>query len=180
VLVATRDLPVGRALARTDVAVRAVHESQLPSRALRGVTASRVVGRVVAVAVLRGTFLAAENLAQRHRSGIDGVVPRGMRAIRVVVSDALRPRPGAAVDVLASFDARSLDAGADGRSASTVVVAAGVRVLGTDTRTGGGTGRGDPLGVTLLVDPAQAELLADAQANGVLTLALVPPEEASE
>jgi Flp pilus assembly protein CpaB len=185
VLVATRDLPVGRALARTDVAVREVRESQLPTGALRGVAPPRVVGRVVAVAVLHGAFLAVRNLAPRHRRGIDGVVPRGMRAIRVVVSDALRPRPGAAVDVLASFDARSLGAsGADrsdgDRSASTVVVAAGVRVLSTDTRTGGGTGRGDPLGVTLLVDPDQAELLADAQANGVLTLALVPPEEASE
>jgi hypothetical protein len=30
----------------------------------------------------------------------------------------------------------------------------------------------------LLVDPEQAEALADAQANGVLTLALVPPEDA--
>jgi Flp pilus assembly protein CpaB len=100
-----------------------------------------------------------------------------MRAMRVVVSDALRPRPGAAVDVLASFDARTLDT--DERTASTVVIAAGVRVLRTDTRAGSGTGRGDPLGVTLLVDADQAEFLADAQANGVLTLALVPPEEAS-
>ena len=32
-------------------------------------------------------------------------------------------------------------------------------------------------GVTLLVDPDQAAALADAQANGVVTLALVPPEE---
>jgi Flp pilus assembly protein CpaB len=67
----------------------------------------------------------------------------------------------------------------DEGTASTVVVAAGVRVLGTDGRAGGGTGRGDPLGVTLLVDPEQAALLADAQANGVLTLALVPPEESA-
>jgi Flp pilus assembly protein CpaB len=177
VLVATRDLPVGRALARADVARRAVHQSQLPAGVLRGLAPSRVAGRVVAVTVLRGGFLTVRNLAPRHRRGLDGVVPRGMRAIRVVVSDALRPRPGAAVDVLASFDARSLDT--DARGVSTVVVAAGVLVLGTDTRAGGGTGRGDPLGVTLLVDPAQAELLADAQANGVLTLALVPPEESA-
>ena len=178
VLVATHDLPVGRALTRADVARRRVHTSQLPAGVLRGLAPSRVVGRVVAVAVLRGNYLAVRNLAPRRRLGLDGVVPRGMRAIRIVVSDALRPRPGAAVDVLASYDARSLDA--DERTASTVVVAAGVRVLGTDTRAGGGTGRGDPLGVTLLVEPEQAELLADAQANGVLTLALVPPEESAQ
>ena len=36
-----------------------------------------------------------------------------------------------------------------------------------------------PRAVTLLVDPDQAQALADAQANGVVTLALVPPEDAA-
>jgi hypothetical protein len=62
---------------------------------------------------------------------------------------------------------------------STLVVAAGVRVLRTDTRASGGTARSDGLGVTLLVDRDAAERLADAEVNGVLTLALVPPEEAA-
>ena len=60
-----------------------------------------------------------------------------------------------------------------------MVVAAGVRVLGTDARASSGTGRDDALAVELLVDRDEAELLADAQANGVLTLSLVPPEEAA-
>ncbi len=59
------------------------------------------------------------------------------------------------------------------------MVAAGVLVVDTDTRASGGTGRTDAFGVTLLVDRDEAERLADAQANGVLTLALVPPEEAA-
>jgi hypothetical protein len=33
--------------------------------------------------------------------------------------------------------------------------------------------------VTLLVDPDQAAALADAQANAVVTIALVPPEDAA-
>jgi Flp pilus assembly protein CpaB len=102
------------------------------------------------------------------------VVPDGMRAMRVVVTDALAPRPGAAVDVIATFDPSS--AGSDG---GTIVVAAGVTVLGTDRRGGTGTGRTGAAGVTLLVDPDQATALADAQANGVVTLALVPPEDAA-
>ena len=60
-----------------------------------------------------------------------------------------------------------------------VVVAAGVTVLGTDRRGGSGSGRTGASGVVLLVDPDQAAALADAQANGVVTLALVPPEEAA-
>jgi hypothetical protein len=54
-----------------------------------------------------------------------------------------------------------------------------VRVLGSDTRAGGGTGRADALAVTVLVDRDEAERLADAQVNAVLTLSLVPPEEAA-
>jgi Flp pilus assembly protein CpaB len=51
-------------------------------------------------------------------------------------------------------------------------------VLDTDERDSGGTGRVGG-GVTLLVDPGEARDLADAQANGVLALALAPPEEAA-
>jgi hypothetical protein len=52
-------------------------------------------------------------------------------------------------------------------------------VVATDRRGGSGAGRAGAAGVTLLVDPEQATALADAEANGVVTLALVPPEDAS-
>ena len=126
------------------------------------------------VPVLRGGFVTERNLASRRRSGLDGVVPRGMRAIRVVVTDALRPRAGAAVDVLATYDPRTTGNGEQ----TTTVIAAGVMVLGTDTGATSGGGRANARGVTLLVDPDQARDLADAEANGVMTLALVPPEDA--
>jgi Flp pilus assembly protein CpaB len=134
-----------------------------------------VLGRVVAVPILRGTFVARGNVAPRRRTGLDGVVPTGMRAMRVVVTDAVDPRPGAAVDVLATYDPAAAEAtGTD----ATVVVAHGVTVLGADRRASSGSGRAGARGVTLLVDPEQATALADAQANGVVTLALVPPEDA--
>jgi len=171
-VVAARDLPVGRVLAAHDLSTRSVHRSQLPP----GVATDRgaLVGRVVAVPVLDGTYLARRSVAPRRRTGLDGVVPRGMRAMRVVVTDALTPRPGAAVDVLATYDPSS--AGAEG---ATIVVAPGVTVLGTDRRGGAGAGRSGSAGVTVLVDPDQAAALADAEANAVLTLALVPPEDAA-
>ena len=175
-VVATRDLHVGRVVEEHDVTVRAVHRSQLPSGVVTG--KSVAVGRVVAVPVLEGGFVVRRSLARARRSGLDGVVPRGMRAMRVVVTDALRPRVGSAVDVLATYDPSGGSAGArtDG---GTVVVAAGVTVLGTDGRGGSGAGRTGAAGVTLLVDPDQAAALADAQANGVVTIALVPPEDAA-
>ena len=171
-VVATRDLPVGRVVVGGDLTTRSVHRSQLPSDVFTDRAA--LTGRIVAVPVLDGAYLVRRSVAPRHRTGLDGVVPDGMRAMRVVGTDALTPRPGAAVDVLATFDPSS--SATDG---GTIVVAAGVTVLGTDRRGGAGTGRTGAAGVTLLVDPDQASALADAQTNGVVTLALVPPEEAA-
>jgi Flp pilus assembly protein CpaB len=172
-VVATHDLPVGRVLHDTDLTTRKTYRSQLPDAVVTDRVA--VVGRVIRVPVVAGAYLGAANVAPRHRRGLDGVVPRGMRAMRVVVTDALEPRPGAAVDVLATFDPAAASAR---QGDSTEVVAEGVTVLRTDHRGGSGAGRSGAAGVTLLVDPDQARALADAQANGVITLALVPPEDA--
>lgn len=174
-VIATRDLAVGTVLDDTDLRTRRVHRSQLPDAVVTDRVA--VVGRVVAVPVVKGAYVVAGNVAPRRRRGLDGVVPAGMRAIRVVVTDALEPRPGAAVDVLATYDISS--SGSDRGGDTTEVVAEGVGVLRVDRRAGSGAGRSGARGVTLLVDPEQARALADAQANGVVTLALVPPEDAA-
>jgi Flp pilus assembly protein CpaB len=175
VAVANRDLPVGATVGAHDVSTRRIYRSQLPHGVLEN--AGTAIGRVVAVGVLRGQFVTDRNVAPRRRTGLDGVVPKGMRAMRVVVTDALRPRAGAGVDVLASYDPSATQAsGAD----TTVLVAESVLVLGTDSRAASGNGRAGAFGVTLLVDPDQARDLADAQANGVMTLALVPPEDARQ
>jgi Flp pilus assembly protein CpaB len=178
VVVARRVLRLGTTVSADDVRVRRVHSSQLPPRVLRDVRSA--VGRVVTVPVVRDGFVATGNLAPRRRSGLDGALPEGMRAVRVVVLDAVRPRVGAAVDVLASFEAdvgtfdpESPDFGSVG---SATVVAEGVLVLGADsTRTAEGA---SALGVTLLVTPRQARDLAFAATHGVVTIALVPPEDA--
>jgi len=173
-VVARRDLAVGNVLTARDLTTRRVHRTQLPDAVVtdRG----RLVGRVVAVAILRGTFVARGNVAARRRTGLDGAVPAGMRAIRVVVTDAIRPRPGSAVDVIATYDPAAAEVADTG---TTEVIADGVTVLAADRRNGSGSGRAGASGVTLLVDPEQARALADAQTNGVITLALVPPEDAA-
>jgi Flp pilus assembly protein CpaB len=174
-VVARHDLVVGAVVAARDVAAKRVHRSQLPA----GVVTDRsaLIGRVVATPVLDGTFVTRRAVVPRRRRGLDGVVPAGMRALRVVVTDSLLPRPGAAVDVLASYEpATTGDIGDVGDT--TVVVAAGVTVVRTDRRADTGSGRAGTAGVVLLVDPEQAAALAGAQVNGVVTLALVPPEEA--
>jgi Flp pilus assembly protein CpaB len=171
-VVATRDLAVGRQLTARDLTTRRVHRSQLPDGVATDVHA--VVGRIVATPVLARTYVARRSVVPAHRRGLDGIVPPGMRAMRVVVTDAIEARPGAAVDVLATYDPST-----DGDGSGTEVVAAGVTVVAVDRRGASGTERAGTGGVTVLVDPDQAGALADAQANGVVTLALVPPEDAA-
>ena len=177
VAVAARDLPTGSTIDRGDIRSRTVHRSQLPSRALSPGAAS---GRVVAVPVVRGAFVVNGNVARRGRTGLDGAIPPGMRALRIVARDALQPPVGSSVDVLVTFESSEAGAG----DAPTVVAGRGVLVLGTDdapaaveTRAGDRNAAG--IGVTLLVTEEDAPRLAFAAAAGVVTLALVPPEDAA-
>jgi hypothetical protein len=118
-----------------------------------------------------------------------------MRALRIVVSDAVRPRVGAAVDVLASAESDAFNSGFDSgfdtsldtsstlspdvssevSPSAAIVVAHGVLVLGVDAARGA-DGAPDR-GVTLLVTPLQARELVFATTHAVVTLSLVPPEE---
>ncbi len=177
VAVAVRDLPLGSTIDRGALRSRTVHRSQLPSGA---VSPRAAEGRVVAVPVVRGAFVLDGNLAPRRRTGLNGAIPPDMRALRIVARDTLRPPVGSSVDVLVTFESSDPSAG----SAPTVVAARGVLVLGTDdapaaveTRAGSGNAAG--LGVTLLVADDDAPRLAFATAAGVVTLALVPPEDAT-
>jgi len=177
VAMAARNLPLGSTIDRGALRSRTVHRSQLPSGA---VSPRAAEGRVVTVPVVRGAFVVDGNLAPRRRTGLNGAIPPDMRAVRIVARDTLRPPVGSSVDVLVTFESSDPSAG----SAPTVVAARGVLVLGTDdapaaveTRAGSGNAAG--LGVTLLVADDDAPRLAFATAAGVVTLALVPPEDAA-
>ncbi len=92
--------------------------------------------------------------------------------MRVAVADIPRLHAGDHVDVLVTFDPAQVSASSD----PTLTVADAVPVLALDstTKTSGST---ETTGVTLMVDADEAPRLAYASANGVLALALVPPEE---
>jgi pilus assembly protein CpaB len=172
VVVAARDLPLGATVQRADLTVTHTYASLAPRGAVPNVPAA--LGRTVVVPVLRGAPVLTRHLAAVHRTGLEGLVPAGARAIHVVTDDGLRPRPGDVVDVLVSLDPSLVAAQGGGDGAITVAKSA--RVLGVDDRTriGGTTGPG----VTLLVTEQEAHAVAFAVANGALMLALAPPEAA--
>jgi Flp pilus assembly protein CpaB len=177
VAVAVRDLPIGTTVGASDLEVRRVHASQLPPGAL---TAADIEGRVVVVTVLEDGFLTTRNLAPADRTGLDGVVPAGMRIVRVTADGAPPLHAGDAIDVLATFDpaiASELPEGWD----PTVLVARGALVVdGSDGADADDatTATGAAVGVSVIVTEEEARGLAFAAANGVVTLAVAPPEEA--
>jgi Flp pilus assembly protein CpaB len=169
VLIATQDLPLGATVGANDVQTISRHASVIPDDALSSM--ENAVGRTVAVPVLSGSVLLDPHLADPDRDGLEGLVALGFRAVRVRPEDGLQPPIGAVVDVLAA-----IDPSVTGRT-NAEVVAHGARVLAVDA-TGGESAAGNTAGVTLLVTEDEARELAFASANGVLTLALAPPEDA--
>jgi Flp pilus assembly protein CpaB len=147
----------------------------VPSGAQRDPSA--LVGRVVAVPLLSGEPVLGRHLAPTSRTGLDGIVPAGSRAVRVVTDDGLRPRTGDVVDVLVSLDPSIVVRGGGGEGAATVARAA--RVLAVDDGADGGSRKSaGGVGVTLLVTENEARAIAFAAANGSMMLALAPPETA--
>src|SRR3977135_2738731 len=93
VAVASHDLALGEAIGSHDLHVQSRYASEIPRDAVTDPHA--VEGRVVVVPVLRDAILFTRHLAAANRSGLDGVVPVGDRAVHVSPKDGFRPAPGA-------------------------------------------------------------------------------------
>ena len=166
VLVAAHDLPLGATLGASDVRKISRYAAATPANAV--VDVDDAIGRVVAVPVLAGSVLLEPHLTERDRDGLSGLVPFGYRAVRIRPDDGLRPPVGAVVDALVALDPTLSDR-REGQ-----IVARAARVLAVEPDD---DALADGAGVTLLVTEDEARGLAFAAANGVLTLALAPPED---
>jgi Flp pilus assembly protein CpaB len=174
VVVAARDLMLGTAVERGDLREVKVRGEGVPRGAVRD--PALVVGRVVAVPLLSGSVVSTRHLTTRERDGRDGVVPAGRRAMRVVVTNGLKPRAGDIVDVFVTFPAGSVPGDTD----PTLTVAERVPVIAVDDGTEPAETGTHPerVGVTLLVPSEHAKRLAFAAATGTIALAATPPEDA--
>jgi pilus assembly protein CpaB len=174
VVVAARDLPLGRRVRLDDLLDRHVRGETGPAGAVT--RRSAAVGRVVAVPLLRGAIVTGRHLAAHRRDGRDGTVPDGLRSMRVIIEGGVRPRTGDRVDLYATFDPQTV--GAD--TEPTLTVARAVPVVAVDTDGVRAPGEhGAAIGVTVLVTPDEAKRLAFATAAGTLALAIAPPEAAT-
>jgi pilus assembly protein CpaB len=171
VLLAARDLPLGATIGANDLRVVVRPAATAPPDAMRD--SHDVAGRVVSSDLARDDIVRAVHLAPRERTGLDGIVPAGRRAVHIPVKDGFRPAVGAVVDVLAAFDPA---VSAPGSRNTATTVARGARVLAVDDATQSGA-EGES-GVTLLVTESEAGAVAYAAGMGSVTIALAPPETA--
>ena len=175
VIVATRDLALGETITASAVRSETRYASEVPSAAISSIT--NAVGRVVAVPVLRDAIVFTGNVAPADRTGLDGVIPLGDRAVHVTPKDGYRPPQGSVVDVLAAFDPTAVTV--EGAGDSAVVVASGARVLAVDDAASSDTGDASDRGghAARHRRPRRASI-AFAAATADLTLAVTPPESA--
>ena len=160
IVVANHAVAPGEALAADDLDLRAVGAEPAPAGAQTD--PANLVGRTVAAQVLKGepvleSHLAAEGAA----SGLQALVPAGMRAMTIEVNEFNAVggmiTPGARVDVLSTM----LDAG--NRETMSRTIAQNVLVKAVGQATGqsqdGGVEAKPVRSVTLLVTSKQAEAL---------------------
>jgi Flp pilus assembly protein CpaB len=162
---ADRPLALGTRIQRNDVRVARRHETQSHPEAVDDIDS--VIGRVVVVPLVEGAPIFETNLAAASRSGTADLLGPGTVGIRIANTAGPDAKEGSYVRVLATIDPGS---GLVGSGSTLVVVdrARVIAVLPDETEPG----------LLLEVRSAQASDLAFAIAHGVVTVALLAPEDA--
>lgn len=179
-VVAARDIEPGTALDPGALEIVRHPANYLPAGALAAVSAA--AGQTASVPIYQGEPVTSRKLGKT--GGLSSVVPPGQRAYSLSVASGaslgFQPRPGDRVDVIVTLPQEVL-----GRAtAETVlrfkeVASVGAAAAAKDAAQAGEKfgipASGEPrLGITLFVDPNEAQRLAMAEALGKITVILAP------
>jgi len=175
-------------VARVDVRERAiigadqVEVRQMPRvyvHPLAAAQLSQVVGRVASSDITAGEPILTSKLAERDaRSGMAYVIPPGLRAITIAVSEVKGVggfiAPGDLVDVIVTLETPN-------RTAVTKILYQRIRVLATAQRVEDRPGERPQVvsSITIAVTPQQAEKIVLADEEGKVRFALRPAGDAS-
>ena len=174
VVVAANDIPVGAKVGENDVKVVRFPATDLPSNCFHLKTS--VVGRGAILPIARGEFFLPNKLAgENGGSGMQSLIPPGMRAVSVRVNEVIGVAgfvvPGTRVDVLLTGN----PAGANDQQTTTVLENIAVIATGQKLeRNSAGEPQVTPV-ITLLVSPGDAQKLTLATTQGKIQLALRNP-----
>lgn len=171
VVVAARDVPMGKRVDREDLRTVRTSTEGAPADSYRDV--AEVIGQVSRSPLYAGEVLVARRLSEyAGGSALAAVLKPGMRAVAIRVDDVIGVAgfvlPENRVDVISAFSN-------DGSTTAETIIR-DVRVLAVDQRSDS-TADGPVVGraVTLEVTPADAEKIAVARQRGVLQLSLRNP-----
>jgi pilus assembly protein CpaB len=180
--------PVARGVSLTSdmLAVKQITKEDAPADALHGL--DEAVGRVVETGLVKDVYVLESMLAKKGTSsGMAPLIREGMQAATILTPTASAGvggfiQPGDKVDVFLTVDHFNPD-----DRGGTVRLMQVVEVLAVDNRLELGSAaegkllyQRDLRFVTLLVAPKQAQVLADAQRRGTLTLILRSPQDTQE
>jgi pilus assembly protein CpaB len=174
VVVAANDVAVGSKVAESDVKLVRFPVADLPSNIFHLKTS--VVGRGAILPIARGEFFLPNKLAGENAgSGMQSLIPPGMRAVSVRVNEVIGVAgfvvPGTRVDVLLTGN----PSGAPDQQTTTVLENVAVIATGQKLeRNTAGEPQLTPV-ITLLVSPDDAQKLTLATSQGKIQLALRNP-----
>lgn len=171
VVVAARDVPMGKRVEREDLRLVRTFEDGAPSDAYRDV--GKLVGQVARSPLYAGEVLVVRRISEyAGGSALAAVLKPGMRAVSIRVDDVIGVGgfvlPENRVDVISAFN--------ENGEATAETIIRDVRVLAVDQRSDPTTD-GPVVGraVTLEVTPEDAEKIAVARQRGILQLTLRNP-----
>jgi len=172
VVVAAKPIPVGTVLAATDVQSIPWPVDRTPTGAFDAVP--QVAGRTAIVPLAQGEPVLASRLASTEKGSGGSGVPAGMRAVSVHVSDSngvlAQLGPGQKVDVQVLITRKSTTSGPELRT-----ILEGVPVLSVNPQPEVSSQGSNLPAVTLLTNPADADILALADSGARVRLALRNP-----
>jgi Flp pilus assembly protein CpaB len=172
VVVAAQPIPAGTVLAEKDV--QSIHwpVEQTPAGAFEA--ASQVAGHTVLEPLAQGEPVLAARLASAERGSGGSGVPSGMRAVSVHVSDSsgvlAKLAPGQKVDVQVLLTRKGANAEPELRT-----ILEGIQVLAVNSQPEPSSQGSNLPAVTLLTNPADADVLALADSGARVRLALRNP-----
>jgi pilus assembly protein CpaB len=178
VMVAAKDIPFGVRLQDADIRIAKLPVNELPDNIFH--SRAEVIGRTAVQNIAKGDLLLPGKLAGANSpAGMASMIPEGMRAVPVRVSDLASIAgflgSGSRVDVLSTGTAP----GSNQQVTRTVLQNVEVLSGGGPPQRTGDPGPGSPV-VTLLVTPDEARVLTVAATDGRLQLALRNPRDAGK
>jgi pilus assembly protein CpaB len=174
VVVAANDISVGSKVTEGDVKVVRYTAADLPANAFHLKTS--VIGRGAILPIAKGEFFLPSKLAGENAgSGMQSLIPPGMRAVSVRVNEVIGVAgfvvPGTRVDVLLTGN----PSGSNDQQTTTVLENVAVIATGQKLeRNTAGEPQVTPV-ITLLVSPDDAQKLTLATTQGKIQLALRNP-----